>query len=556
MAKKKKLQSQAPVPLTRGQLSRAQREQRRIRNLYAAAVVVGTLVVLVIGLAVITTFILRPNQTVGRVTLIEERTINRATYDKLRRYNLWQTMQQNALNRQISQSTTAAEDTLNEQRQLRNVSNETALDEQTVVSLVNAEVLRQGAKRDYQIDPNNEQLKTYTLEQFEPQPTPPPTPEPTADPSTPTVAITATRTTTSTITPSATRTRTATRTPTPGSPTATPTPSATFPPVPGAEQTAVTQYTQYVTALDLGVEPDSENGYCSLGCPDISEDDYLNLVVKPNYLREKVLEVQAASIMTQVEHIHAQHILTTTKEGADKLRQELLAGADFTTLANTQSKEQLDNIAQGAQPNGGDLGWFPRENSNLIETFVEGAWPVAVGQISEPVQTTFGWHIIKVLERDPKRELAADIVERVKTETYDDWFAKIVSEARIEPQPTPTPVPPTPVVSEPSLPPAVVSPTVATSGTVTGTQTLPATTPATPAAGSPTAASTTRAGTPAGGATTTTTTTTAATSAATGTSTTGGAVATGTAQSTATSQPTGTAAAAGTATRPAATPTP
>ncbi|HEX8599318.1 MAG TPA: peptidylprolyl isomerase [Chloroflexia bacterium] len=557
MAKKKKLQSQAPVPLTRGQLSRAQREQRRIRNLYAAAVVVGTLVVLVIGLAVITTFILRPNQTVGRVTLIEERTINRATYDKIRRYNLWQTMQQNALNRQLSQSATAAEDTLNEQRQLRNVSNETALDEQTVVSLVNAEVLRQGAKRDYQIDPTNEDLKTYTLEQFEPQPTPPATPEPTADPSTPTVAITATRTTTSTITPSPTRTATATRTPTPGSPTATATPSATFPPVPGAAETAVTQYTQYVTALDLGVEPDSQNGYCSLGCPDISEDDYLNLIVKPNYLREKVLEVQAASIMTQVEHIHAQHILTTTREGADKLRQELLAGADFTTLANTQSKEQLDNIAQGATPNGGDLGWFPRENSNLIETFVEGAWPVAVGQISEPVQTTFGWHIIKVLERDPRRELSADIVERLKTETYDDWFAKIVSEARIEPQPTPTPVPPSPVVSEPTLPPAVVSPTVATSGTVTGTQTLPA---ITPARGSPTTAPTDPARTPAGGTTTTltttTTTATAATPGVTGTATTGGAVATGTAQSTATSQQTSTAAVTGTATRPASTPTP
>jgi hypothetical protein len=269
-------------------------------------------------------------------------------------------------------------------------------------------------------------------------------------------------------------------------------------------------------------------------------------------LREQVLEVQAASIMTQVEHIHAQHILTTTKEGADKLHQQLLAGADFTTLANTESKEQLDNIAQGAQPNGGDLGWFPRENSNLIETFVEGAWPVAVGQISAPVQTTFGWHIIKVLERDPKRELSADIVERLKAETYDDWFAKIVSEAKIEPQPTPTPVPPSPVVSEPTLPPAVVSPTVSTSGTVTGTQTLPATTPA---AGSPTAASTAPAGTPTRGATTTTTTT-AATPAATGTATTGGAVATGTTQSTATSQRTSTAAATGTATRPASTPTP
>lgn len=553
MAKKKKLQSQAPVPLTRGQLSRAQQEQRRIRNLYAAAVAVGTLVVLVLALSVISTFILRPNQTVGRVRLIEERTINRATYDKLRRYNLWQTMQQNALTRQLSQSGTTLQDTQNEQLQFRNVSNETTLDEQTVVSLVNAEVLRQGAKRDYQIDPNNEALKAYTLEQFEPQPTPPETPSPTAGASSPTAAsaITATQATTSTITPSATRTATATRTPTVGSPTTTPSATATFPPVPGAEETAVTSYNQYVSALDMGVEPNSTNGYCQLGCPDISEDDYLNLIVKPNYLREKVQEVQASQIVTQVEQIHAQHILTTTREGAESLRQQLLQGADFTTLANTQSKEQLDNIAQGLQPNGGDLGWFPREESNLVEPFVEGAWPVPAGQVSEPVQTTFGWHIIKVVERDPNRELSADIIERKKTQTYDDWFAKIVSEAEISPQPTPTPVPPTPVVSEPTVPAPATTPQVAATGTVTGTVTGTQTPPGTAPAG---ATPTTGAGaTPAGGSPTSGATTTigaANTPAATSTATAGA----GGAATMGTSQPTGTAGAAGTVT--ASTPTP
>ncbi|HEY0069165.1 MAG TPA: peptidylprolyl isomerase [Chloroflexia bacterium] len=541
MAKKKKLQSQAPVPLTRGQLSRAQQEQRKIRNLYATAVVVGTLVVLVVALAVVSTFILRPNQTVGRVNLIEDHTINRATYDKARRYSLWQTMQQNALTRQLSQSTTALEDTQNEQLQFRNVSNETTLDEQTVVGLVNAELLRQGAKRDYQIDPNNEALKTYVLKQFEPQPTPPATPEPSAAAASPTVAITATQTTTPTITPSPTRT------PTAGSPTSTPTATATYPPVPGAEQTAVASYGQYVSALDMGVEPSTTNGYCQLGCPDLSEDDYLNLIVKPNYLREKVQEVQASQIMTQVEQIHAQHILTTTKEGAEKLRQQLLSGADFTTLANTESSEQLDAIAQGRLPNGGDLGWFPRENSGLIKEFVEGAWPVQVGQVSGPVQTSFGWHIIKVLERNPKRELSADIIAQVKTKTYDDWFAKIVSEASvIEPKPTPTPAPPTAGVIEPTTPPIAPSPQVTTTVTVTGTQTtLPATTPA---AGTPTTGTGT---TPAAG-----TPTVAATTAVTGTANTP--VATGTAGGTA--QVTATVAAARTAqttsTVTGATPTP
>jgi hypothetical protein len=308
----------------------------------------------------------------------------------------------------------------------------------------------------------------------------------------------------------------------------------------------------------MSVDPNSDNGYCQLGCPDISEDDYLNLIVKPNYLREKVLEVQATEIMTQVEQIHAQHILTTTKEGAEKLRERLLKGEDFTTLANTESKEQLDAIAQGQLPNGGDLGWFPREDSNLIETFVEGAWPVPAGQISQPVETTFGWHIIKVLERDPKRALAADLIEQKKTKKYDDWFAGVVSKSQISPQPTPTPAPPTAVVSEPTVPPVAASPQVTTTTTLTGTQTVPATVPAggTPTTGAATTpgAGTPAAGTPTTGAVTSATTGAASTPVGTRTAAPGEVTSTRTTQGTATTGTTSTVGA--TRTAAGATPTP
>jgi len=100
MAKKKKLESKAPVPLTRGQLSRAQREQQRIRNLYTIGIGLGVLVVLLLGFAVISTFIIQPNAEVANVNGTK---INRTAYNKLRSWNIYQQIQQAAIQQQLSQ---------------------------------------------------------------------------------------------------------------------------------------------------------------------------------------------------------------------------------------------------------------------------------------------------------------------------------------------------------------------------------------------------------------------------------------------------------------------
>jgi parvulin-like peptidyl-prolyl isomerase len=223
--------------------------------------------------------------------------------------------------------------------------------------------------------------------------------------------------------------------------------------------------------------------FCGLGCPDISESQYLSLIIEPGYRREKVTDQLAATkVMTEVEQIHAQHILTDTKEGAEKLIAELDKGADFTELANTQSSEQLQNIQQGAAPNGGDLGWFPKEGSNLVPEFVNGAWPVPAGEYTKtPVQTTFGWHIIKVLERDPHRPLSQTQIDTQKQELYDEWFSGAKANMQISPafaqQPTPTPPPlveptppggnPTPTTgaAPPENTPAATQPVSGTNGT-------------------------------------------------------------------------------------------
>src|SRR5204863_9130427 len=118
-------------------------------------------------------------------------------------------------------------------------------------------------------------------------------------------------------------------------------------------------------------------------------------------------------------------------------------GADFTQTANTQSKEQLDNIKNGGKPNGGDLGWFPQSGSNYDQTFVDAAFKVQAGKYTtEPVKTSFGYHVIKVLERDPHRLLTESEISAMKSKKYQDWFTAAKQSSSITTKlPPATPVP-------------------------------------------------------------------------------------------------------------------
>jgi len=100
------------------------------------------------------------------------------------------------------------------------------------------------------------------------------------------------------------------------------------------------------------------------------------------------------------------------------LRAKLLAGADFAAMAKTES----DDSGSGA--NGGDLGTFGR--GRMVPEFDQIAFVLPVGQISEPVKTRFGYHLIKVEQRDSKTfdELRPELEKRMRPDiakkTIDD----------------------------------------------------------------------------------------------------------------------------------------
>ena len=87
---------------------------------------------------------------------------------------------------------------------------------------------------------------------------------------------------------------------------------------------------------------------------------------------------------------NAAHILVATEDEAKALKAELDGGGDFAELAKTKSSDP------GSAQNGGDLGWFGP--GMMVEPFEKAVMTMQPGQVSDPVQTQFGWHVIRLSE--------------------------------------------------------------------------------------------------------------------------------------------------------------
>ena len=128
------------------------------------------------------------------------------------------------------------------------------------------------------------------------------------------------------------------------------------------------------------------------------------------YVREAVSDAEAKTFydeqvkaMKPQDEVSARHILVDKKELADEIAKKLKSGGDFATLAKEHSKDP------GSKENGGDLGFFGR--GMMVPPFEEAAFKMAKGDTSAPVQSQFGWHVIRV---DDKRTRQAPPFDAVK----------------------------------------------------------------------------------------------------------------------------------------------
>lgn len=195
----------------------------------------------------------------------------------------------------------------------------------------------------------------------------------------------------------------------------------------------------------------------------MNRSDYVRLVAKPALARELVNGHFQQQIGQSAEQVHARHILVGTKELADKLEQELQADpGKFEELAKENS------IDTATAPNGGDLGWFTK--GMMVAPFEEVAFSLKPDEISQPVQTQFGWHIIEVIAHEQNRALTDEQITQAVSAESSRWLEDQRDTAKISAvvKPTPTPavqqfVPPAdaPPVP-PASPEAVVEESVAT----------------------------------------------------------------------------------------------
>lgn len=137
-------------------------------------------------------------------------------------------------------------------------------------------------------------------------------------------------------------------------------------------------------------------------------------------------DAQFADVEPVLEY-SAAHILLASEEEAAAVKLRADSGEDFAELAR-----QLSTGPSG--PSGGDLGWF--SEGMMVQEFQTAVEALEVGQVSDPVQTQFGWHIIKLNETRNRpnptlEELRAEIAGKLQEELVTSKLAELTAAAEI-----------------------------------------------------------------------------------------------------------------------------
>jgi peptidyl-prolyl cis-trans isomerase C len=146
----------------------------------------------------------------------------------------------------------------------------------------------------------------------------------------------------------------------------------------------------------------------------------------PDEDAKKIYDTKIAGMKPE-EEIHARHILVATEAEAKEVKERLMKGEDFATVAKEKSK---DPSAEG-----GDLGFFSR--GQMLKPFEDAAFALKVGEISDPVQTQFGWHIIKVEEKRTRPlptfdQVKDTIISQLTSQKAKDTLKQLHDTAKIE----------------------------------------------------------------------------------------------------------------------------
>jgi hypothetical protein len=415
------------------------RRQRMIR--WGLAIATVAVLVIIVG-GILWDNVIKPRQTLARVGNVA---ITREDYWKVRAYDLaeqaeqYQQFAQFVPPEQQSQYINLAQQAL---LQIPGVWGSLDVDSMTLSNMIDDQVYLQGAP-ELGITLTPEEVRTFALNRFAPPDAPlieaSPTPTFTAE-----RAAMATSTAAALVpTPAGTpglATPVGVGTPVAGG---TPLPMAT--PVAAADSAmpAGTPAIPMATPLPPGpadARATAEAGFARFQevlfpIAHMSEADFDRLVAAPELARQRVREVLGAEVGQGAPQVHAAHILLATQQAADEARARIEAGEDFGDVAREVSTDP------GTAANGGELGWFTREE--LVPSFAEAAFSLPVGEVSQPVASEYGWHLILVFENDPDHPLTNAQITRLQDAAVTAWLeqerAALGVSSSLPPTPTPFP---------------------------------------------------------------------------------------------------------------------
>jgi len=430
-----------PRDFSKKHLARIERENIQRRYLVGGAVAVLVLVVGVLLWGLLDQFVLQSRKPVAEVN---GQKITIKEFQAQTRFARWQLLQQYNSTLQMYQmfgsnpdfAQTIQNNLIQIANQL-NAENASVLAGTVVDQMIDDRLIEQKAK-ELNITVSDDEIENELQQAFgfyaNGTPAPSPTPTfvftPTTNPTqlailgpSPVPSITPPVVETAIATVAPTEAPTLAPSPSPEAPEATPTPLPTS--TPYTLEGYKTRVAEYTTLLQTSA--------------DLTEAD-LRTVIRYQLLRQKVFEALTKDLKPEEEQVWARHILVTDETIAKVVRERIIKGENWNTVAAEVSQDTSNKDI------GGDLGWFGR--GAMVTEFENAAFAMQPGEISEPVQTSFGYHIIQLVDRG-MRPLDENGFASLKQRHFSQWLEEAKAADTIKRYDLPEDIIPT----EPSLNP-------------------------------------------------------------------------------------------------------
>lgn len=411
-----------PQSVTKKHLARKQKEEKQVKTAITVTIVILAVVAVLLGYVLVDRYIIKPNVVVASVgdTDIKVSEFRSSTiYSRVNMLNQ-ATQYVNFFGEQGKQYALSL---------LSQIMDPTVVGENVLNQLIDEVIIREeAAKRNITV--SDAELEQEMREQFRFFPEGTYTPTVTTTPVyTPTWSASQFALINPTDTPEPSPTPT--QTPEGWVPTATELPegfpteipaTATLAPTEGPEPTATavptdpptpTPYTERLYNKDVNEYYDSLSPY-GIGRKDIEQIIYNGL------LRDKLMEDVTKDLQPFEEQVWVRHILVDSEELANEVIVKFVDGEEWLDLAIEYSTDESN------KNNGGDLGWIGLKDS-YDPDFLTGAFALNEdGEISAPVQSQFGWHIIQLVTR-ANNPISSSKFEQMKQTFFTDWLAEIRS---------------------------------------------------------------------------------------------------------------------------------